>query len=515
MLAAVTAALLAACSTYDVSPAGVTSLSCGTVATEVSSTYDALNPKGRRKAPTADTRVEERHLPDGSRRKLIGGLRELRRNSSLLSWMVRRHLDYVATHTFQSQTGDDVWDDEVERWMREESAADRCDVRGILGLDQFVRLAESSAVIDGDLGVLFIDNDSGRLQGIEADRIKDPVGQVESWSADQQWYGGVRISDVGKPIEYAIHKRVSGWSSLVWERNVSAANLHLHAYCDRFDQYRGVSPLASAYNEIRDVYEGMSLHLVQAKVAGLFGMKVTRNADLAMGQVTGGDDADGNEDRSTYSVNFGSGPIFLDMDPGDDAEFLSNDNPAANMQDFWRFVTLVALKALDLPYGLFDESAANFFGNKTAWLSYDRSCDVKRARIRMLLDRITRFKMAVAIRDGRLRPPRTGRVDLLSPANKPWAWVPRKMPWWRPLEEVTASLKAIEGGLTTPQRVCAESDQGDWYENILEIARAQKFADEQGVAVSWSVSDQLAQDVADSRKSAAKQDTDDTEDTDE
>jgi capsid protein len=295
---------------------------------------------------------------------------------------------------------------------------------------------------------------------------------------------------------------------MAFERFISAQNLHLHAYCDRFDQYRGVSPLASAYNEIRDVYEGMSLHLVQAKVAGLFGLKVTRSADLAMGHVSGGTDENGDEDRSSYSVNFGSGPIFLDMEPGDDAAFLDNSNPAANMQDFWKFVSLVALKALDIPYGLFDESAANFFGNKTAWLSYDRACEAKRHRVQCLLNRITQFKMLVAIRNGRLRPPRTINGD------RPWAWLPRKMPWWRPLEEVTASLKAIEGGLTTPQQVCAENDQGDWYKNVDEIARAIAYAKSKNVSLSFAVSEQLAGQVFDARKSTPDQGGDDKKDDD-
>jgi capsid protein len=74
------------------------------------------------------------------------------------------------------------------------------------------------------------------------------------------------------------------------------------------------------------------------------------------------------------------------------------------------------------------------------------------------------------------------------------------MPWWRPLEEVTANLKAIDGGLTTPQRVCAESDQGDWYDNIDEIARAIEYAKKMGVPLTFGVSPELEQQVADSRK---------------
>jgi capsid protein len=472
MIWMIAANLIAACSIIDATPSGLVDDRgyAARVASELSdvgtSTYDALNPKGRRKAASSATMSEDKHLPDSQRRKLIGGVRELRRNSSILDWMIRRHLDYVATHTFQATTGDDAWDDPLEAWMREESEADRCEVRGIFSLPLFVRTAEAMAILDGDLGVMLVDQDSGRVQGIEADRIKDLTGATSEPAKSGTWYNGVRIDGSGRPIEYAVHARQAGGSGLVFERLVPARNLHLHGYLTRFDQYRGVSPVVSAYNQLRDIYEAETLALVQTKVAGLFGLKVTRNADLAMGTVTGGTDDEGNEDRSSYSVDFGAGPVFLDMDPGDDAAFLTNNNPGPSTQEFWRFVTHIALLAVDLPYALFDSSAGNFFGNKTAWLAYDRACDEKRDRVQALLNKITAFKLAVAIRSGRLPPPRN-----LAPGQRPWAWVPRKMPWWRPLEEVTANLKAIEGGLTTPQRVCAESDQGDWYENVDEIAK--------------------------------------------
>jgi hypothetical protein len=496
MLLLVTALLATACSTLDVSAAGVTELSASTP-----NTYDALNPKGRRKAPSSITMGEDRHLPDIHRRRLIGGHRELRRNCSVLAWMLRRHLDYVATHTFQSTTGDEGWDDEVELWMREESEPEKFETRGMLCASDFVRLTEAMAVIDGDLGVMFVDEDSGLLQGIEGDRIKDPWGQLAggTWSMPSrdlrdEWYNGVHVDRRGRPVGYAVHRRVGGRSALEFEREVPARHMHLHGYLDRFDQYRGISPVASAYNDLRDVYEGISLHLVQAKVAGLFGLKVTRSAEdyMAMGKISGGLADDGTEDRSSYTVDFGAGPVSLDMDPGDNAEFLSSDNPGVNMQDFWRFTTMVALLSVDLPYSFLDSTQGNFFGNKAAMLVYDRACETKRDRVRRLRDAITLFKYRIAVRDGRLRPPRSKRGDVISLATKPWSWTARKMPWWRPLEEVTANLKAIEGGLTTPQRVCAESDTGDFFQNVDDIAEARAYAEKKGVPLSFAVPDQMA-----------------------
>jgi hypothetical protein len=460
------------------------------------SAYDALNPKGRRRAPTAATQHEDRHLGQEQRRQLIGGMRDLRRNSSLLDWMIRQHLNYVCEHRFQSKTGDDAADDDIEAMMTEEFSADRFDEQAVNDLPEYIQTSELMAVLDGDCGTLLVDGDGGRVQGIEADRIRNPFAVCWLGSLgnvpDETWFNGVRTTPSGRPIEYAIHRRVNGWTSFEFERRVPVQNFHLHAYRTRFDQNRGISPIATAYNQLRDIYEAEEYAMVRSKVASLFAMAITRDADRAAGNVTNNVDENGNPIRSSYQVDFGRGPVFLDLDPGDDAKFLDSDNPGGNLQDFWRFVAQIALKSLDLPYGLFDESVANFFGNKTAWLSYDRSCDPKRRRVQKLLNRITEFKFSQLIRDKRLTLPKK-----MTLAKKPWAWVPRGMPWWRPLEEVTANLKAIGGGLTTPQRVCIEADQGDFYDNVDQIAKAVAYAKEKGVSLTYAVDADLAKQLAD------------------
>ena len=486
------------CTCCDVTPTGVTELSqCNEIA---GASYDALNPKGRRKAPSSATLHEDRHLPQDQRRKLIGGMRDLRRNSSLLDWMVRQHLNYVCQHRFESRTGDDGLDDEIQAMMAEEFDADKLDECNLCDLAEYVQINEAMAVLDGDCGTLFVDADGGRIQGIESDRIRDPNGGMGYSVAyprksDELWFNGVRTTPSGRPIEYAIHRRVDGWACLEFERKVAAETFHLHGYRQRYDQQRGVSPVATAYNQLRDVYEAEEYAMVRSKVASMFAMAITRNAAQAGGTVTYDTDENGNPIRSSYEVDFGRGPVFLDMDPGDDAKFLDSDNPGGNLQDFWRFVTRVALKSLDIPYGLFDESESNFFGNKTAWLSYDRACDPKRARVRKLYNRITSFKYAQAIRARRLKLP-----SGISLARRPWLWVPRGMPWWRPLEEVTANLKAIGGGLTTPQRVCVEADQGDFYENVDEIEKAMKYAAKHQVPLNWAVDGDVVKQLTDSQQ---------------
>jgi hypothetical protein len=440
--------------------------------------YDAVSRQTKRRPPSAVTMSEDRHLDQTDRRRMIGGVRTLRRNFSVAAWMIRRHLDFVSAFRFQSHLGNDDVDDQLERLVRLQSRPAACHNRGRFGLPRMIRMAELLRTVDGDMGWLKLSG--GHIQLIEGDRIRDPVGFEGFNRAD--WRNGVRIDDMGRSLEYGIHRRIDGGSGLSFERVISARNMRLHGYFDREDQLRGVSPLATAYNEMQDVYEIHDYTRARAKVQSLFSMVFFRQASDAVGDITGGTDEDGDEEKSGYEVSLGKGPLVLDLDPGDDAKFLESGQPSSQLQAYVESVLILALKALDLPYSFLREDFTNFFGSRGAWLLYDRACESKREDNQELLDDWTEWQMRFWIQRGDLMlPPGVAIEDHF------WEWIPRKVPWWKPQDEIKASLSAIDAGLTTPQRVCRENDQGDWYENVLEIKRAREWAAEHGVPLSFAV----------------------------
>jgi len=449
--------------------------------------YEAVDDsKKRRKPGQAVTQSEDVVLGQTNRRKLIGSVRDLRRNFSVVAWMIRRHLDYVASFRFQSRTGVDKIDRAIERVMAREMRADRVDVRGLFDLRKTIRMTEMARTLDGDiLHLLLSGRWRGLIQGVEGDRLRNPSGLKDK----TDWFNGVRVDHWGRPLEFSIHKRVKGGSTLQFEKTVAAKHCIHHGYFDRYDQVRGVSPLATAYANLQDVHEGISYARLKAKVSQFFALVFMRDADEAGGDLDGGKTTDENgeeeEDKSGYDVDFGKGgQLVLDLNEGDKADFLESKQPSSEFSSFMEICLLLALKALDLPYSFLREDFTNFFGSRGAWLLYDRSCDDKREDNRGWLDQWTAFKYRLLIADGRLSLPKVqGRQ--LTVDDQPWEWVPRKMPWWKPVEEIKGNLLGIGGGLTTPQRVCRENDQGDWYENVDEIAKALQYAGDKGVPVSF------------------------------
>ncbi|QDV44375.1 Phage portal protein, lambda family [Stieleria neptunia] len=459
----------------------------GTFTNRVTSffSYDALNPRGRRRAITRGVVREDHHVRGTKRRKLQENAADLCRNLSLAAWMVRRHLDYVSAFDFHGRNEDEQLNQQIERLMLDDSRPSRSDLSGRFGREKLFRLAEARRVLDGDTGLIKLND--GRLQGIQADLIRDPVDM----GASENWVDGIMIGRFGRPLSFALHRRASN-TSVEFVRRVNAPNVIHYGFFDRYagDQVRGVSPLVSALNPLRDVYENFSYALAKAKVSQLFALAFYRNGTESAGEL--GEDEDGPTDESTgdpagYKVDFGSGPQLLDLDPGDRAEFLESKQPSSEFQKFTQLVVQVALKALDIPYSFYDESHTNFFGSRAAWLHYERSCKDKRDDQIEMRRNYTVWKIAGWVRDGRLTLPRGMRV-----LDVAFEWVPRGMPWWDPSKEIRGHVAAIKGALDNPQRIC-RSTGTDLYDNIDQIAKAREYAASKGVSLEYAMEPEAIQ----------------------
>jgi capsid protein len=351
-----------------------------------------------------------------------------------------------------------------------------------------IRMAEARRLCDGDFFFLKIAGNSaarGALQAIEGDRVAVPSGGTPKGFKSDHWTNGVKTSAAGVAREYCICKRTD-YGGLDFERIVPATNVYQLGCFDRFDQIRGVSPLAAAINTLTDTYEGFSYALAKLKVSQLFGLVFYRDATDGFDNTsaTVDSDDDGIAD-SGYEVDFGSGPVQLDLNPGDRAEFLEAKTPATETMDYLKLMVHVALKSLDIPYSFFDESHTNFFGSRGALLNYLKSCESKIADLQDMLSDITEWRLRMAVADGDLTlPPGMSVSDLSSQKN--WQWVPGGVEWWDPSKEVKGHTMAIAAGLDNPQRVCRQAGT-DFYSNVDAIAEAMKYARSKGVSLQMAV----------------------------
>lgn len=458
--------------------------------------YDATEDRGRRRPVQVTTYAEDDHADRRKRRTLTATTRDIRRNFVIAAWAIRKHLDYVTDFSFRAKTDDPGFNRECEAFVAEASRPARFDVAGRHSRERAIRIAEACAVTDGDIFWLKIAPPPGsyfrgKIQAIEGDRIALPAHQVPANTDREKWVNGVRIGDNGESAAFAICKRRG--SQLELERIVGAGSILQHGYFDRYDQVRGISPMAAGLNAYRDLYESFEYTIAKLKIGQLFGLKIFRNSEgqlFGPGTETPEVDADGDGvNDSGYKVDFGRGPFVLDLDPGDQADILESHHPSAEAVAFLKVVADVALKALDLDYSFYDSSHTNFFGSRGALNQYLKSCRTKVCRLQDLQDSWAKWRLGLAVADGELKLPSGKEFNWLD-----WEFVHAGVPFWDPAKEYRGAAMAVAGAFSSPQRICREIGT-DFETNVLEIEQAQKFAVDHGVNLKYADSSAFGPEI--------------------
>jgi len=434
--------------------------------------YDAVSSTGRRKSPVMTTRHEDDELTGVERAGLVNASRDITRNFSLAAWAVRRHLDYVSTFTFQAKTldasgtkADRKLNKYLEGWMYRASQPKAYDAAGRHSLASATRLAEARRTLDGD--ILEVRLADGRVQWVEGDRIRDPLGGGDTTRPGDaaRLFHGVQVDESGAAVAYAVHRRQRR-VGMQFERWLDARNCYLFGYFDRFDQVRGISPLAPALNTLRDTYKGIDYALGKLLVSQLFALAIYRDKSEDMGQAVEGDE-------TGYQIDFGRGPTLLDLEPGDKADFLESKSPSTELQSYLQSTIGMSIKALDIPYSFYAENFTNYSGARQALLQYQMSATTKQGNNRARLDDWTLWRMRLAAIDGELQLDR-------DPAELNWDWVPAGMPWIDPLKEIQAQKEAIAAGLGSRSEFAKA--RGRSLDEILdELAAEEEAARERGI----------------------------------
>jgi len=431
--------------------------------------YDAVEDKKRRRPPRVRLLSEDKHLAEGDRKKLVATARDVVRNWTIAAWMVRKHLDYVATFGFQARTADEAFNGRLEDLVRSWSRKANFDVAGRHSLGRYLRLAEARRTLDGDFGTLKLS--SGRVQAIEGDRIRTPRSGLPKGVDPDDVVHGVILTKAGAARGYCLHKRGKLGDGFEFERIVPARHFLMTGYYDRFDQVRGISPLASAINTLQDAYEGLSYAACKAKVAQMFGLvtKFGSEEEESMGEVTTETDDAGNMLKNRTVVDFTRAPVQLDLDPEDSVELLESNHPPTQLLEFIKLLIMLTLKAVDIPYSWFDQKSATWSAGRTDWVLYDASAESRRADNAEFLNALLAWRIVLWLLDAELQLPKSMALEEVR-----WEWIPRKMAWVDPAKEAVGWEKALQNKLTSRSRIC-KSQGNDFYEIADELAAEEAY----------------------------------------
>lgn len=449
--------------------------------------YDAIVNTGKRRMAAPIIRSEDFELQPANRKQLVASQRDIARNFSIARWLIERHLDYTTSFTFKFRSKKQELNSLVEARMKLWQTRKQSDIARRHPFASQIRLAEASALTANDC--LAIKLADGRVQWIEGDRINNPGLGLPPGINPLQLVHGVQVDDYTAAQAYCVCRRGpkgNAWQApmtLQFEQMVSADDGILHGFFDRFDQVRGISPLACALNSLQDVYEAKTYALGRMKVDQLFAMAIYRgNSDsIREPQYDENGVLIQPQDYGALATPFGNGPIIADMDIGDRMEFLQSSQPSSQFQDFMQKAISFCLKALAIPYSFFDEAYTNYSGARQALLQYEAAADIRRDAIRQLLDELTDWILQLFILDGELPE--------IDPADYVWEWVSASLPWIDPLKEAEANVLLIQNNLESEIHVLKQ--QGRDYQDVVnERKLAQAMVQAAGLAAAVAQSKQ-------------------------
>ena len=439
--------------------------------------YNAVKHNPSRARPKNSIRSEDEELNRRERQLLIATTRDQLRNVALVSWMFRKHLDYVSQFNYHASTGDQQLDADLELLWKEYSLKDNCDIAGRHPLSRMIRIFEACKVTDGDAGLIKINN--GMLQGVEGSRIAKPYGAYSknvsniSNINDQ----GLVLNKEGRVLKYSIVDIKNGQKR--FSRLISAKNMLFDGYFVRFNQTRGVSPLASALNLFQDLYESWEYQLIKSKMHAMFGVAIysdpAKTIDSgfdSVAQATGQTGTSQTVANRCYEFELKPG-LKLELDQGDKIETIESKTPSAEFKDYTELMVRIGMLSLDIPYSFYDSRQSSFSAMKQDRVEYETSAKVKQESNHDVLMQIGKWKHNDWFNKGLIKvDPRKIKFEFRAAGR----------PWLEELKEINAAMLRIDSGLSSRQRECKKRGE-DFFEIMKELKKEKEIIKKSGVNI--------------------------------
>ena len=422
--------------------------------------YDAVKHNPGRKRPRTSIQSEEKELKPHDRQKLVATTKDQIRNIALVSWMVRKHLDYVTQFSFHPMTGDEKLNDDLDWLWNNWSRKDNCDIAGRHSINRMVRLFEASKITDGDAGLYKLS--TGMLQGVEGCSIAKPY-DVKNQNVNEN---GLVINKYGRVSGYAVTKEEN--HRAVLDKIVSAKHMLFDGYFTRFNQTRGVSPLASAINLYQDLVESWEYQLIKAKMHAMFGVAI--HSDSAVAASSGFDERDSDTGQAGTSSTVNNGGyefelkpgLKLELEQGDRIDTIESKTPSAEFRDYTELMVRIGLLALDIPYSFYDSRQASYSAMKQDRVEYETSSRSKKKANHDIYMQIGEWKIDQWKADGLIKHNGLIKFDFRAAGR----------PWIEEVKEIDAAIKRIDSGLSSRTREAII--HGDNFKEILKELEEEK-----------------------------------------
>lgn len=449
--------------------------------------YEAVKSMGRRRQLSSYVKAEERVLRNYDWKRVINGTYDSIRNTTLIKFLVNKHLDYVATHHLHVIEGAP---DDIHNFLRVKLTkllnSTFIDVSKRFNLHDIVRMVEMSVVMTGD-GFLYKPGD-GKLQLIEADRVTKPTNCNGEDLIEVNEMGLV-LDPYGSILKYCICDRDPEGTNYTFQKLVEVKDMICVGEYIRPDQLRGVSPLVSALNSVTDLHETLEYTLLKIKLHSLFGIAFKRESPKTESSSTwdktgypDGEYASSGNSVQPHTVELKNGLMTLELAPSESVDVIESKTPSSQMLDFTELTIRLIMLALDMPYTVYNSMGSSYDARLADRAEYEESLYKKRLRVRNVLNDATLYILEnLQATDPVFKKLlKTNKLTVGEVADM-IEWVSAGVPWIDKLKEVSGDEKAIALGIDSRQRACRRRGT-DFWQIVDELKTEEEYMANNGVS---------------------------------
>lgn len=387
----------------------------------------------------------------------------------------------------QALTSDENWNSEAEAYWRE-----WCKIADVGGKHNFNRLQRILSIAmdrDGDVGLLMLRSSNGlpQLQLIEGHRIGTDFGWLTDLTNGSEWVDGVRLNNLGRPIEYRISEPDLSMPGGVGYRDIPAYNF-IHLFdAERADQARGITSLYHAINTLHDRKDILDFEKLGVKKnSAQWAVLKTKSGDA---DPADWDDEEVEIDGKTIKIAKSRGGEVKLLSTDEDLTPWEANRPSPAFAGFIEHLLRDVSVGLGLPYE-FIWNPEKLGGTSQRFVlekAQRRFAERQQQFASMLLDRIWFWVMSVGIKRKDISP---------APKNQPWL-----VRWQGPAEvsvdagrDSQADREDLKMGLTTESTIYARqgldyTEQRNQREREVDdlLMRAGKLAKKHKIELSMAL----------------------------
>lgn len=219
-----------------------------------SSVFEGANTSYKRRWINRQTTDTRRQITETVRSEILSKSRYLYWNVGIVKGAIRDMARYSIGSGLNPQafTKDKGWNTAAEIYFQE--WAKIADIRGLMTLHGLARCASGSIDTDGDIGFAMVkDGQIPKLLPLPGHRMS---------GNEDGFMDGVKLDSIGRPVSW----RIVNGDNTKQQRIFSARDFIFLADPDRIDQYRGISSLHHAINNLWDTFEILNAEKLGVKL---------------------------------------------------------------------------------------------------------------------------------------------------------------------------------------------------------------------------------------------------------